>query len=135
MRFLKKIIFIIIFLPLANICNAQESKITQFQHDSVKFLDDLEVYLNSGLADKSGIKDFMKQFTPVWKSSAYNTYYKRATYRIADEMLAKKLQVYPTFQSFLYVMENFVKSGLPQEKFDQWDTCFEKQMSKKPYNM
>ena len=121
------------FFSFVAICNGQEDKISQFQHDSVKFLDDLEVYLNSGLADKSSVKEFLKEFTPTWKSPAYNTYYKRATYRIADEMLAKKMQVYPTFQSFLFVMQNFVKSGLPQKKFDQWDSCFEKQMSKKPY--
>ena len=134
MSFLKKIFCPLLFLSLVTICNGQEEKITQFQHDSVKFLNDLEVYLNSGLADKKDVKDFMNQFTPVWKSSAYGTYYKRATYRIADEMLTKKLQVYPTFQSFLFVMESFVKSGLPRQKFDQWDSCFEKQMSRKPYS-
>lgn len=134
MSLLKKIICPLIFLSFTTYCNAQENKITQFQHDSIKFLDDLETYLNSGLADKSSVKDFMKQFTPFWKSPEYNAYYKRATYRIADEMLMKKMQVYPTFQTFLYVMENFVRSGLPQNKFDQWDTCLEKQISKKPYS-
>jgi len=82
------------FFSFVAICNGQEDKISQFQHDSVKFLDDLEVYLNSGLADKSSVKEFLKEFTPTWKSPAYNTYYKRATYRIADEMLAKKNQDY-----------------------------------------
>jgi len=133
MSFLKKIFCLLFFFSFIAICNAQEDKITQFQHDSVKFLDDLTVYLNSGLADKNSVKDFMKDFTPVWKSPEYNTYYKRATYRIADKMLIKKMQVYPTFQTFLYVMENFVKSGLSQKKFDQWDTCLEKQMSQKPF--
>ena len=133
MSFLKKITYTLIFLSLAVFCNAQENKITQFQHDSIKFLDDLQTYLNSGLADKGSVKDFMKQFVPIWKSPAYNAYYKRETYRIADEMLAKKMEVYPTFQSFLIVMANVVQSGLSQQKFDQWDTCFEKQMNKRPY--
>lgn len=134
MNFIKKIVFPFLFLSVAAICNAQENGISQFQHDSIKFLDDLESYLNSGLADKASVKDFMKQFTPVWQSPGYTTYYKRATYRLADEMLRKKMQVYPTFQSFLYTMMNFVKSGLSQKKFNQWDTCLEKQMSKRPYN-
>jgi len=134
MSFFRKIVAPLFFLSFAVICNAQEGKISQFQHDSVKFLDDLEAYMNTGLADKSSIKDFMKQFKPVWDSRAYSNYYKRATYRIADKMLAKRMDVYPTFQSFLFVMMNIAKSGIPQEKFDQWDTCFEKQMSKKPYS-
>lgn len=133
MNLFKKIGYSLFFLLFVTICNAQQNKITQFQHDSVKFLDDLESYLNTGLADKSSISTFMKQFKPVWQSSAYTNYYKRATYRLADKMLSKNMEVYPTFQSFLYTMLNFAKAGLPEEKFNQWDTCFEKQMNKKPY--
>jgi hypothetical protein len=133
MSFLKKLFFLIVFLPFAGHCFGQESKLTQFDHDSVKYLDELEVYLNTGLADKSGIKDFMKQFSAVWNSSAYNTYYKHVTYRISDLMLSKKMQVYPTFQTYLNVMKNFVKSELPQSKFDEFENCLEKQMKQKPY--
>lgn len=60
MSLLKKIFCLALFLPVAIMCNGQESKITQFQHDSIKFLNDLETYLNSGLADKSQVKDFFK---------------------------------------------------------------------------
>src|ERR1700722_14547240 len=114
MKFLKKIFLLVLLFPLANYCYGQGNRMTQFDHDSIKFIDEVETYLNTGLADKSGIKDFMKDFIIEWKSSAFSTYLKHATYRIADEMLAKKMQVYPTFQSFLSAMKNFVKSGQPQ---------------------
>ncbi len=133
MKFLKNIFFLALFLCLVNYCNGQGNRMTQFDHDSIKFIDEVESYLNTGLADKSGIKDFMKDFIIEWKSPAYTTYLKHATYRIADEMLSKKMQVYPTFQSFLSSMKNFVKSGQSQEKFDQWDVCLEKQMKQKPF--
>lgn len=134
MNLFKKIRFSLVFVLFASVCNGQANQLTQFQHDSVKFLDDIETYLNTGLADKSSVKNFMKEFKPVWESPAYTNYYKRATYRIADKMLAKRIEVYPTFQTFLYVMRNFAKSGLPQDRFDQWDSCFEKQLSRKPYS-
>lgn len=133
MRFFKNIILVIFFIPLVIKSNAQGNKITQFQHDPIKFLEDIENYLNSGLADKGDVKSFMKEFSTTWNSPAYSDYYKDATYRTADEMLAKKMQVYPTFQSFLTTMESVVKSGLEQGKFDQWDACLEKQMKLKPY--
>src|SRR5580692_412194 len=133
MRFLKKIAFIILYISFVALGNAQENKNTGFTHDSLKFLDEVAVYLNTGLADKSDVKDFMKQFTISWHSAAYNSYYKQNTYQFADEMLAKKMPVYPTLQLLLTAMQNFVKSGLPQEKFDQWDSCLEKQMKHKPY--
>jgi len=133
MRFLKRLVFFILLFPLVDYCNGQANRLTQFDHDSIKFIDELETYLNTGLADKSGVKDFLKEFGNVWKSPAYNTYYKHTTYRIADEMLNKKMQVYPTFQTFLLVMQNFVKSEQPQSQFDQFDACLEKQMKQKPY--
>ncbi len=133
--FMKRLAVIFLFiLPFTIHVSAQGSKITQFQHDSIKFLDDLEVYLNTGLADKSGVKDYIKQFALIWKSPAYNSYYKKITYRVADEMLEKKMPVYPTFQSFLNSMQNIAKSEMPLAKFDEWYTCLEKQMKQKPFN-
>ncbi len=131
---MKRIAIIFLFLlPFAVTLKAQGGHITQFQHDSIKFLDDLEVYLNTGLADKSGVKDFVKQFGVTWKSPGYTAYYKKVTYKVADEMLEKKMQVYPTFQSFLNVMQNIAKAQTPQDKFDQWYTSLQKQMKTKPY--
>ncbi len=131
---MKRIVILFLFLlPFAFTVKAQVNKINQFQHDSIKFLDDLEVYLNTGLADKSGVKDFVKKFKIAWESSAYTPYYRRVTYHVADEMLEKKMQVYPTFQTFLNVMENFVRSEQTQAKFDQWYACLQKQMKQKPY--
>jgi len=132
MRFLKKVLCVLLFLPLATICNGQANQVTQFQHDSIKFLDDLAIYLNTGLAEKGDVKEYMKQFTTSWKSKDFTSYYKKVTYRISDEMLAKKMQTYPTYQTFLNIMQAFVKSGLPQEKFDEWEICFQKQMKQKP---
>ena len=62
MRFFKKIaVSLLFFISLATISSGQESKFTQFEHDSVKFLDNLESYMNTGLADKGSVNAFMKQ--------------------------------------------------------------------------
>jgi hypothetical protein len=109
-----------------------QQKVTMFTSDSVKFLADLDNYMQTGLATHKDVKDFLEKFTSVWKTPAYSHYYKLATYDIANDMLARKLPVYPMFQSFLNSMMNFVNSGLTKDQFDQWHACLSKLMKQKP---
>jgi len=133
MKLLKKILLFISFTVCFSMAHAQ-NKITIFTPDSVRFLDDLQTYMETGVASHSDVKDFLKQFTLVWKSPAYNHYYKQATYSISNEMLTRKIPVYPTFQTFLSVMQNFIMGNFSQTQFDQWQTALEKLLKQRPYN-
>ncbi len=109
-----------------------QNKITEFSSDSVKFLKELEDYLQTGLTTHSDVKTFMEQFTVVWKTGAYTSEYKNATVDISNEMLAQHIPVYPQFQAFLNSMQFFVKGGFSETQFTQWRTCLEKLVKRKP---
>ncbi len=134
MNFIKKLPILLIFLSCFQYTHAQEAKVKIFLQDSVKFIDDLNTYMETGTATHKDVKEFLEKFVAVWKSPGYNHYYKIATYTIANEMLTRKIPVYPSFQTFISSMMNFVSAGLSQKQFDQWTAALEKLLKKRPYN-
>jgi len=134
MSLLKKFILCSVIL-LACLKNGygQGNQIKIFTPDSVKFLSDLEAYMETGLATHKDVKEFLQKFTATWKSPVYGHSYKQATYDISNEMLTRKIPVYPTYQTFLSAMMNFVSAGLSQKQFDQWLAGLEKLIKQRPY--
>lgn len=133
MKFIKKFFLPVIFLSCFHFTHAQEGKIKMFTPDSIKFIDDLQTYMETGLASHADVKDFLKKFIMAWKTPAYTSYYKQATYNISNEMLTRKIPVYPSYQTFLSCMLNFVNGTFTQKQFDQWTTALEKLMKQRPY--
>ncbi|MGP8217275.1 MAG: hypothetical protein ACLQQ4_17035 [Bacteroidia bacterium] len=134
MNFVKKLSLLLVFLSGFHTLHAQEGKLKIFTDDSVKFIDNLETYMETGIATHKDVKEFLQKFTATWKSPSFGHYYKEATYSISNEMLTRKIPVYPSFQTFLSAMMNFVNSGLSQTQFDQWKTALEKLLKQRPYN-
>ncbi len=131
MKFLKRTgISFIILLSFYVKVNGQ-NRITEFSSDSVKFVKELDDYLQTGLTTHSDVKTFMEQFESSWKSAAYSSFYKQATIDISNEMISQHVPVYPQFHNFINCMTCFVKSGLPQTEFIKWRTCLEKLMKRK----
>lgn len=123
-----------LFILLSICFNAysQQKKVTVFTPDSVKFLNEMADYMETGLATHKDVKDFLENFTKAWKSPAYTHYYKVATYDMCNDMLTRRIPVYPMFQAFLVSMMNFVNAGLPQSQFDQWHSCLQKLIAERP---
>ncbi|HXP52600.1 MAG TPA: hypothetical protein VN922_21785, partial [Bacteroidia bacterium] len=135
MNFIKKLSLLFIFALCFQFSKAQEGKIKIFNSDSVKFLDDVQTYMETGIASHKEIKEFMQQFVAAWKTPAFNHTFKTTTYNISNEMLTRKIPVYPTYQTFLSAMLNFVENkNLTQAQFDQWTTALEKLIKQRPYN-
>jgi len=133
MNKIKKFIVLLILSLCTYNAYSQGSNVKEFTPDSVKFLNELEEYMQTGLATHNDVKDFLKVFTPIWKSPAYNHYYKKVTYDMCNDMITHKVPVYPMFQSFLNNMLNFINSsGLSQQQFDQWHACIQKLIKQKP---
>lgn len=131
MKTLKNTVLSLLFLLCLN-AYGQQKRITVFTADSVKFLDELSEYMQVGLATHKDVKDFMETFTKVWKSPGYTHYYKEATYDMSNDMLARRIPVYPMFQALLSSIMNFVNAGLPQSQFDEWHNCLKKLIAEKP---
>jgi hypothetical protein len=134
MNLIKKLSILLVFVCSFQFAHAQEAKVKIFLQDSVKFIDDLNTYMETGTATHKDVKEFLEKFVNIWKSPGYSHYYKMATYNIANEMLTRKITVYPSFQTFLSSMMNFVSAGLSQKQFDQWTPALEKLLKKRPYN-
>jgi hypothetical protein len=131
MRVAGKLILLLFFtISLNNVYG--QSKVTEFSEDSVKFLNQLEDYMQTGLATHKDVKEFLDRFTPVWKSPKYTRYYKQVTYDMCNNMLIRRTPVYPVFQAFLNSMMNFVNNGLSTDQFKGWYGCLQKLIMQKP---
>ncbi len=133
MKLIKKLSLLFIFVSCFQFSNAQQGQIKIFNSDSVKFIDDMETYMETGIASHKEIKEFVQKFVATWKTPAFGHYYKMAVYSISNEMLTRKIPVYPTYQTFLSSVLNFVNSGLSQAQFDQWQASLEKLLKQRPY--
>jgi hypothetical protein len=134
MKLIKKLSLVLVLIYSFNFAQAQEGKIKIFTQDSVAFISDLQTYMESSLSSHADEKDFLKKFIVLWKSPAYASYLKQATYTISNEMLTRKIPAFPSYQTFLSAMVNFVNSGLSQDQFNQWMTSLEKLVKLRPFN-
>jgi hypothetical protein len=129
----KLILCFILLITTIKFSYGQGNQLKMFTPDSVKFINDLEGYMETGLATHKDVKEFLQKFSLAWKSPKYTHYYKQATYDISNEMLTRKIPVYPTYQTFLSAMLNLISSGVTQKQFDQWIAGLEKLVKQHPY--
>ena len=127
-RFMK--IFKHIFVGLLIIVSIHETvaqtQIRSFTEDPVKFLDEIETFFQSGNVSKGEVKDFMEQFTLIWKLEKFNDKYKQAAYRTCNLMLKKRLRPFPDFKSYFNSLMNFINTNQPEEHFITWQDCIDK---------
>ena len=134
MKILKKLFLLLILSSCFHFAQAQDNKIKIFSTDSVQFIDEMGSYMETGTSTHTDVKDFLKKFVIEWKTPAFTSYYKQAVYRISNEMLTRKIPVYPSYQTFISAVYNFVNAGLSQSQFDQWTAALEKLLKQRPYN-
>jgi hypothetical protein len=87
-------------------------------------------------ADKKTGKPFMDEmFIASWNSTRFNDASRNRIYKISDELLKKRLKVYPEFFGFFYALAMFAQSDQDDASFNSWLTIMEKlvQDKKKRY--
>lgn len=110
-------------LPLYSL--AQQSSIKIFSSDSVKYFEEMKIFLSEARKDEA--KDFMKEFQKSWYGGKFSEKQRKGVYHISNVMLEKKMRPFPDFVNYLNTVVSFVLSPYQnQESFDVWQEIVEK---------
>lgn len=121
----KTLIFSFISVLFTQLASAQTPK--QFTHDKVKFLAEMQAFLES--SNEKETKDFFKIFTPVWESTSISDAQRERIYTFCETLLKKRKKA-SDFNLYLQAIMNFVKYQQPVGNFDPWMLSLEKTIEK-----
>ena len=111
--------------------NAHSQRITQFDHEPQKFIEQLTELFEE---QKKGTgKDLIeRQFAPIWiDAPAYTTQQQEMVFETLDLMLKNKNKVFPDFENYILSLLAFPKSGKSDLDFMQWQEVVMRLMSDK----
>lgn len=114
---------IALVLPLALIGRA-DAQTKPFTNDQAVFLQEMTDFLVG--ADKKEGKPFMENvFTPAWNGPFFSTEQRTRVVGMANVMLKKRFEAFPSFQDYLGSLVAFASSGRSAADFDTWMKCLE----------
>jgi hypothetical protein len=122
MQKIKGIAFLLLMIGFAQIANSQSMK--NFTHTQDGYLKEVSDMLID--TDKKVGKPFIEEmFAPSWNSTRFTDRSRKRIYDISDEMLKKRLKVYPEFFGFFYALAMFAQSDHNEASFESWLTIME----------
>jgi len=125
--------FIILFLLLPALRGySQIQRTTRFSGDSTKFIGELNGLL-FGLSDNDQklVQPTMTAFVQKWNQENFDPAKKKVIYFLCNEMLKKKIRVFPDFFNYIEALNAFVVSHQPEAMFSPWSEILKKLIREK----
>ncbi|MBP7409389.1 MAG: hypothetical protein KA941_11585, partial [Flavobacteriales bacterium] len=111
----KLVAFFLLFLPAISL-HAQQKP---FSSDQALFLQEMTDFLVA--ADKKEGRPFMEQvFTPIWNGTYYSPQQRVRVAEVANYMLKKRFEAFPSFRDYLAAVAAFPSTGRGAAEFDAW---------------
>ena len=127
-------ILLVLFALLLPVLEAQSQnqRTSSFSGDSTRFISELNGLL-FGLSDndKKLVQPIMTSFVQKWNKEAFDPGTKNFIYSLCNEMLKKKIRVFPDFFNFIQALNVFVDSHQPGSGFLPWSVILRKLISEK----
>ena len=120
-----------LFLPIPDIMS-QNQRTIRFTGDSTKFIGELNGLL-FGLSDndKKLVQPIMTSFVQKWNQETFDPAKKKFIYFLCNEMLKKKIRIFPDFFNYISALNVFVDSHRPEALFTPWSAILKKLISEK----
>jgi len=111
---------------------SQNQRTTSFSGDSTKFIGELNGLL-FGLSDndKKLVQPVMTDFVRNWNQESFDPATKKLIYTLCNEMLKKKLRVFPDFFNYIQSLNVFIDTHQPVGLFTNWSAILKKLISEK----
>jgi len=111
---------------------AQNQRTTRFTGDSTRFISELNGLL-FGLSDNDQklVQPVMTGFVRKWNQETFDPSKKKVIYFLCNEMLKKKIRVFPDFFNYIEALNVFVDSHQPEALFTSWSLILKKLISDK----
>jgi len=111
---------------------AQNQRTTRFSGDSTKFIGELNGLL-FGLSDNDQklVQPIMTGFVQKWNKETFDPATKKIIYFVCNEMLKKKLRIFPDFFNYIEALNVFIDTHQPEALFTIWSTILKKLLSEK----
>ncbi len=92
-----------------------------FTTDSSEFIPRLQQYFQLIQDhDRKTVEPVLEAFALKWNAEAFNPSWKRKIYRIANEMVRKKMRAYPDFYNYIRILNLFIDTKQPAGHFEPW---------------
>ncbi|MCU0320085.1 MAG: hypothetical protein MUE88_08405, partial [Flavobacteriales bacterium] len=90
-----------------------------FSSDQALFLEEMTAFLEA--ADKKEARGFMTEvFAPVWQGTFYTEAQRVRVVEVANFMLKKRFEAFPSFRDYLASVAAFPSGGRSGAEFDAW---------------
>lgn len=90
-----------------------------FSSDQALFLEEMTAFLEA--ADKKEARGFMTEvFAPVWQGTFYTEAQRARVVEVANFMLKKRFEAFPSFRDYLASVAAFPSGGRSGTEFDAW---------------
>ncbi|MCX6285936.1 MAG: hypothetical protein NTY96_02315 [Bacteroidetes bacterium] len=125
------LVMITLLLP-ALMGQSQNQRTTRFTGDSTKFIGELNGLL-FGLSenDQKLVQPVMAGFVQKWNQEAYNPATKKFIYFLCNEMLKKKIRIFPDFFNYIKALNVFMDSHQSESLFTPWSAILKQLISEK----
>ncbi len=111
---------------------SQNQRTTRFTGDSTKFIGELNGLL-FGLSDNDQklLKPIMTGFVQKWNEETFDPAKKKFIYSLCNEMLKKKIRIFPDFFNYINALNVFVDSHQKESNFRPWSDILKHLISEK----
>ena len=125
------LILLALFLPGLR-GQSQNQRTSHFSGDSVKFIGELNGLL-FGLSDNDQklVQPIMTSFIRKWNQETFNPATKQFIYFLCNEMLKKKIRVFPDFFNYVEALNVFIDSHQPESLFTPWSAILKRLISER----
>jgi len=125
--------FLLCFLILI-VSFGYAQKANQLSNDTLKFISDLKNYFNENTSNKSETDAALKKIAKYWEDNYLVGNYKQTIIGTCNSLAAKRLKPYLYFIPYFEAVYASLESDVPAEKFNNWQNCLDKMLSKKSIN-
>ncbi len=125
---MRKLLFSLLCLMFLS-GNAQKKE--QLSNDTIKFINDLNLYFIDNTGSRIEAEGYMKDFITKWEQNYVAGYFKEIIIKTSNLMAAKRLKPNPFFLSYFNIIYNYIESKQPFENFEKYQKCAEKMMNSK----
>ena len=113
----------LVFIP-AGTCG---QTLTKFTGDSTKFIGELNTLFQALPDNEQKISGkLMVRFIQKWNSEKYDPSEKQIIYAVCNQMLKKRMRVFPDFYNFINSLDLFIDSRQPDPIFHEWSDVLQK---------
>ena len=119
-------------LTLFQPSSAEAQRTSHFTGDSTKFIGELNGLL-FGLSDNDRklVQPIMTGFVQKWNQETFDPSKKKFIYFLCNEMLKKKVRVFPDFFKYIQALNIYVDSHQPENVFTSWSDVLKKLIAEK----